>query len=177
MRIKTVKFKVYKYSELSEEAKDKVRQDHAEAFGYERSEEAMASIKALAEHFDGHITDWNVYYDRSSCSSMVFDMPEDMTKLEIANRLKTLGRFNRNTLKGHGDCKLTGYCLDEGAIDGFRWAWYRGKEKDLNDLMQAAFKSWLKECQDDDEYLSSDESMSETADANEYEYKENGTLV
>ncbi len=174
--MRTEQITIYKFSELSDKAKQKAKDDYASHFGYNWGDEAFDSIKKLAEHFGGKVTNYDVDFFNCSHSSMSFDMPDDMTKAEIRRRLKELGTYNRRTLKGHGDCKLTGYCADENAIDGFRIAFVRGKETDLNKLMEAAFRSWLKAAQDDCEDFYSDETFGEHCEANEYEFKEDGSF-
>lgn len=180
---------VYKWPELSEAAKDNARQKYEEHNGganWFRAEEYLDAIKKLAKHFGGKVVDYSLDWSGGcSPSSMDFEMPTreeiGMTKTgwrrDIWAKLRELGRFNRRTLRGHGDCKLTGMCYDENAIDGFRWAFYRDKENDLNVLMQSAFDSWMKAAHEDYEYDFGDEGMKETAEANEYEYTEDGRMV
>ena len=176
MRTVTTTFNVYEYGELLDRAKERARQDHVEAVGYARGEEAMDSIKALALHFGGKMVDWSIDWGNASRSSAEFSMPE-MAEKEIREKLKTLGSFNKRTLKGRGDCKLTGVSFDESAIDGFRWAFHRRNERDLNLLMQAGFESWLKDVQSDFEYQYSDEGLKENSEANGYEYTQEGKLI
>lgn len=134
----------------------------------------MASIEALAEHFGGKIADYSLDWS-NSCgpSSMKFDMPDDLTAVDILDRMTKLGGRNEETGRGTGDCVLTGYCYDESAIDGFRMAWDKG-ERDLTALMSAAFKEWIKDAWADYEYDTGDEGLSETADANEWKFTEEG---
>lgn len=174
--MRTVEVKIYKYEELSDEAKEKARQDYAVIFGYSSADEALESMKSLAEHFGGKITDYGVDFFGSSYSSMGFEMP-DMDENEIAERLAGLGEYNPETLKGLGECKLTGWCYDEDAIDGFRMAWHKGK-RDLNALMQAAFKTLLKSCQSECSSFYNDEGnvFAEHCEANNYEFYEDGSF-
>lgn len=170
MRTKTVG--VYKFSELSEVAKDRAKQNYASLFGYSWADEAIQSLKALAVHFCGKLKDYEVDWFDSSYSNATFDMPK-MEANEIELLLASLGSHDAKTLRGNGDCVLTGYCADESAIDGFRMAWHKG-ERDLNALMQAAFDSWLKDCQADCKSFYEDEQFSEHCEANGYEFDENG---
>jgi hypothetical protein len=174
MREKTIR--VYRFSELSDEVRQRVKDRHAEAFGYSWDREALASLKKLAEHFDGTLKDYGVDFFDASPSFAHFEMPE-MPAREIRRRLAALGAFNRKTLKGTGECKLTGYTADEDAIDGFRYAFIREKERDLDALMQAAFRSWLEAAQDDCRSLYEDEAFGEMADANDWEFDEEGRRV
>jgi len=126
----------------------------------------------LAAHFNGKMKRYEIDWFNSGYSFADFEMPE-MEAEEIELRLGKLGDFNPETLRGHGSCVLTGYCADEDAIDGFREAWHKG-ERDLEKLMDSAFKTWLAAAQTDAEYQNSDEQIAETISANEYEFTEDG---
>jgi hypothetical protein len=174
MRTKTIK--VYKFSELSEKAKERAKQDHAAAMGFSWGDEYLDSIKALAKHFGGTLKSWEVdWFDSVPCSPPTFEMPE-MGAAEIKARLKQLGTYNKRTGKGDGECKLTGFCADECAIDGFRIA-HRGGERDLTALMEAAYDTWLKAAQADCADQFSDEQFSENCEANDYEFYEDGSFA
>lgn len=184
MRVMTIEKKVYKFAELSEKAQETARMNWS-INGWDRDGEYMDSMKGLVEHFGGRIRDYGIDWSNSSYSSMSFEMParEDSglsnTAWEkyILEKLRALGSFNRRTLKGHGDCKLTGCCYDESAIDGFRWAWYRDGARDLDTLMQAAYDTWIKAAHDDYQYDVWGDGFAETCDANEYEFDENGNMI
>lgn len=174
--MKQITLNTYSFSELSDSAKEHAKYDHAAIFGYAWESEAMESIKALAAHFDGKMTNWDIDFFNSSYSSAKFDMPDDMTKSEVKARLLKLGSYNKRTNKGNGDCVLTGVCHDEDAIDGFRIAFFNG-ETDLNSLMQAAFKTWLKACHADCEDQYTDATFTDYSDSNELQYFENGKIA
>ena len=166
---------VYKFSELSETAQDCAKQWHASGEWCWESE-ALASIKALAAHFGGRMSGWSIDYANCSYSSAQFDFDEPQPGYaEIKRGLLALGEFNPETLKGLGDCKLTGYCMDESAIDGFRLAFHAG-ERDLGELMEAAFRSWLKDCQADYASQYENAEFADHCEANEYEFTANGEI-
>lgn len=173
----TVEIGVYSFEELSEEAKDRVRENWKSIDGYNDHDEAMESLKHLAKHFGGELKDWEIDWFDGSYSHATFEMPDDMEYDQVAQRLGALGTFNPETGCGHGDCELTGYCHDEWAIDGFRQHWIAYGEPDLDKLMQAAFKTWLKACQSDCEHQYSDEAMQENCEANGYEFYEDGEMA
>lgn len=172
--MRTVPLQIFKFSELSDEAKDRAKNDYAASCGYAWADEELDSLKALTAHFDGRLKHWEIDWFDNSPSSASFDMP-DMEPEEIKSRLDKLGTFDPKTLKGHGDCKLTGYCGDENAIDGFRIAWHEG-ERDLTQLMQAAFHAWIKAAHADCASQFEDDQFSEHCDVNNYEFTENGEL-
>lgn len=172
MRETTVK--LFTFQELSASAKERAKYEYFASIGYCWGDEAMDSIKALAAHFDGTMNNWGIDWANCSHSFAEFRMPE-MTEKEIREKLKELGTYNRKTGKGNGDCKLTGYSADEDAIDGFRIA-FRNGERDLRELMNEAFYSWLKAGQADFEWQQTEEQFAETCDANDYEFYEDGEL-
>jgi hypothetical protein len=174
--MKTKTIELYEFDELSETAKERAKQEHAEIFSYAWGKDALESLKKLAEHFEGKLTDYEIDWFNSSYSSAKFDMPDWMSLEEFNTKLKSLGSYNKETLKGDGDCVLTGYCADEDAIDGLRLAHKENPTADLNNLMQSAFKSWLKACQDDCKSQYSDDEFSEMCEANGYTFTINGKM-
>lgn len=175
MRTVTNSYDVFQFSELSDKAKERAADHYRDDTEFFAGPEYLDSLKALAEHFGGKLIDWNVSWDRYCHSSAKFDMPDDMTGEDMAERLAQLGTFDAETLRGHGDCALTGVAYDEPAIDGFRRAFHDG-ERDLNKLMHAAFCEWLRAAQEDCEYVFSLEGFAETAEANEWEFLADGSL-
>ena len=169
--------RIYKFSELSDKAKEAAKQEYREAFGYAWSSESLNSLEALAKHFDGKMVDYQIDWFGNDLSRADFEMAE-MPPDDIAAKLAELGTFDPETLEGYGDCKLTGYCHDESAIDGFRKA-FQGPRRgvtNLHTLMYAAFKSWLAACQEDCKDQFSDEQFDETCEANNWEFRADGTL-
>jgi hypothetical protein len=100
------------------------------------------------------------------------EIEEEATEQQILN----LGTFNKDTLKGDGDCVLTGFCSDEDVIDGLRVAYFKEGVKDINELLQAGFNTWLDACIKDYEYQLSEEYAEEEILSNDYEFFENGTF-
>ena len=143
--------------------------------GYSWGKEALGSLKALAQYFGGRLSDWSIDWSDYNRSSAEFAMP-DLDHEEIAGLLAELGAYHPDTLRGLGDCKLTGYCADEDAIDGFRRAFMAG-ESDLGDLMQSAFDTWIRAAALDYESQYNDDEFGETCDSNAYEFDESGELV
>jgi len=177
MRTETTTRIIYKLEELPQDVQERALEQFNLHEEYHWGDDALASLKKLAEHFGGSLSDWRIDWSCAAHSHLHFNMPDDMGHDEIAERLEQLGTFNPETFKGHGDCKLTGFCHDESAIDGFRKAFLKDGETDLDDLMRAAGETWLYACQADYEYQTSMEAFRETCDANEYEFDEHGNMV
>lgn len=167
----------FDFKELTDKAKERAKQQHAEVFGYSWGDEAIVSLRKLAEHFDCTLKNYRIDWFASSYSSAEFETPDEpMTVPEIRRRLKVLGDYDKETTRGLGKCKLTGFSVDEDAIDGFRISFLSGAT-DLQSLLQAAFKSWLKASQADCEDQYTDETFAEMCEANSYEFYDNGELV
>jgi hypothetical protein len=175
MREVTRTVRVYKFGDLPEVVRERVKQNYMAYFGYARSADALASIKALAGHFDSKVSDWDIDWGGGSHSSVKFDTPDHWTEDSLRGAVAELGAADPVTGRGVGDCVLTGYFLDEDAIDGLRRA-YLGGERDVGKLLQAAFRSWLDACQADFDDFYSDETFGEHCDANGWEFTEDGEM-
>lgn len=176
MREETHTIRIYRFAELSEEAKDRARQWYQCAgYAYVWADDALNSLKEFAEHFGAKLSRYEIDLGNGSYSSATFTTPDDdPTPEELAERLAELGTYNPETLRGDGECKLTGFCHDESAIDGFRIAFMRDGERDLDKLLQAGFRTWLAACHADYDDFYSDETFAEHCEANDYEFTEDG---
>lgn len=168
---------VFRFEELSERAKERAR-EWLTAEGYNSAEEALDTLKALARAFGGRLSGYSIdWEDTHTYSTARFAMPEFETPEEecaaIAETLAMLGAVDPITGRGTGECKLTGYCFDEDALDGVREA-YRNGEHDLPTLMAAGFRSLLTITASDAEWQRSDEALTDLCDANGYEFAEDG---
>jgi hypothetical protein len=177
--MKTRNINVYTFAELSPEVKGQVRDHYEIILGgscWDVGYEYISSLKALAQFFDGQIRNYNLDWSGSSHSYVEFDMPE-MEEKEILRRIKELGSYNKHTLKGKGDCKLTGVCYDEDAIDGFRRAFIKNGEQNLESLMQEAYKTWMDAAKSEYASYFSDEGFSEYFEGRGFEFMADGTRL
>jgi hypothetical protein len=167
---------LYKFEELSESAKDQARARY-QGGEWHWSDDAMRSLKAFAKAFGSDLADWRIDFGCIGNSRIKFREPGEWSRDEIQAKLGTLGSFDPETLKGHGDCKLTGVCFDENALDGFREAFFKSEDNDLMELLRAGGKSWLAACALDYEYSQSEEAFKEDCKANNWEFDERGDMV
>ncbi len=172
--MRTIQTNIYRYSELADEVRAIVREQHAAVFGFDAAEEYLDSLSALANHFGGCLVTRRGDWFSEDPAFAEFAMP-DLESEDLAVRLAELGTFNLETKRWHGECKLTGFASDEAAIDGFRIAYAAG-ERNLERLMQAAFREWLKQGRAECAASYEDSAFSETSDANEWEYCEEGRM-
>lgn len=164
METKTVN--VYSFNELSASAKARAKHDHDAAFGYVDAEDALASLKAFAEHFGSELVDYSVDWGNSSYSSAKF-ADVDLDAEELAYRVAQLNH--------DGSCQFTGYCADDDCNEGAVKA-YNAGERDVQKLLEAGFQSWLKASQYDYEALMEDAAFGETCDANEWQFYSDGRI-
>lgn len=157
----------YRFKDLDPDVRERVKQRWAENYGYDRRDEALEVIKALAKHFGGEIKDWSIDWFDSSYSSANFYMPEilnESDEKEAEARLEEL----------EGGKELTGWWLDRDAVEGFREEWDSG-ERDFNALMEAAFRKWLKGAQADCADMYTDETFGDNCDCNEMWFEADGS--
>lgn len=171
----------YQFNELSPSAKERAKYDHKANVGFSSDDDYLESLQVFAEKFDARLYDYAIDFFGGTHSWANFigepseELPE-LTREEIAARLEELGAYDPENLRGTGECKLTGFCADEAALDGFRKAFFAG-ESDLNELLQAGFKTWLEDAQDEAEGQYEDENFAEHCEINGYEFNEKGELL
>lgn len=172
--MKTKTIKLYEFNELSEKAKQTALDTWSEGREYFGSSDAINSLQKFAEHFNCELKNYSIDFLNSSPSSVSFDCPDDQpTKTELKKLITSMGSYNRETFKGHGDCKFTGYCLDEDAADGARLAFFAG-ERNLKEILMAGYKSWYKAANADAEHQFSIEGFAEHCEGNDYIFDETG---
>jgi len=179
--MRTIRTKVYKFAELSEEAKENainnIRDKQGED-GYFWGDDCIESLKGFAKHFNCELRGYSFDWDSAGRSRVTFEVPdymEDMAKEDLKIGIESMGSYNPETLKGHGECKFTGYMADENAADGARIAFYKDGERDVLQLLIAGFNTWIQACVADYEHQQSDEAIIEDIEANDYEFYKDGT--
>lgn len=173
---------VYQFSELADEAKEHAKNEYMAAVGASWTDEWFDSLKAVVEHFGGTLEDWSIDWNDAITANVTISAPE-MTAGEFRAKLDDCGSYNPETLKGNGDCKLTGYCGDENVIDGIRQSFYADPQPaddediDVESILMDGFYSWREAVAADVADQFSDDGFSEHCDANGYEFYENGELA
>lgn len=164
MRTFTIERTVYQYSELSDAAKEKVREDNN------------------SDAWDmGGIRD-NI---REAAKDMFAEIGLEMTDLEYA--LYTQGGEPRFSVSGtigedfHIETKISRWSCDvEWWVGDYEYADDAQPQEGaifIRALMDSMSAAIYKMVEAEDEYVSSDEYAEELADANGYEYDENGNLI
>jgi len=73
------------------------------------------------------------------------------------------------------NCVLTGYCMDDDLLEPIYKFLDHPDGRDFRELLQDCFDQWVSACVKDYEYQGSDEYIAETLEANDYEFKHNGS--
>ena len=159
-KMKTVTIALYKFDELSDDAKETAR----EAYRYSGIEyfwfdDAIGSIKAFCDYFNVKIKDYEIgAYSPSYLTT-------DANNANFRGiKLKSIDRENMPT----------GYCLDCTL-----WQTFYDQFKRTGDALYAfndAIDDAVREIVRDAEYQYSDESIDEMLTINEYDFTENGKI-
>jgi len=175
--MRTIRTKVYQFSELSKYAQQKAVEDNAIYAEYFFADDAINSLREFAKHFNCEVKNYEFDFTGAYCPSWVkFNTDNaEFTEDELSALIESMGGYNKENLRGDGDCVFSGYCADEDAADGARIAFFNG-ERDINNILQSGFNSWLKSIMADYEYQLSYEGFAEHCEANNLEFKADGTM-
>ena len=153
MRTETINRTLYKFSELSDSAKGKVRDWYREgALQYDWWEFTYED----AERIGLKITSFDLGRSQGITGKLL-KSPGEICSLIIANHGKSCDTY-----------KL--------AADYFRDR-HNGKSTDAKDFEYSLLQEYLSLLTKEEEYLMSDESVDESIEANEYEFLETGGIA
>lgn len=176
---KVYEYDVYKFSELSDKAKQNAIEEYYKNDAYYRwGDDAVESLQTLAKKFNSSFGRYSFDFAEKCRCEFFINVPsymEDITEEELKEIIDSLGSYDKETFKGLGDCVLTGYCADEDAIDGLRIAYFKG-ERYIKRLLMAAFNSWYDAVHNDYMYQFTIGYFTDFADANNYEFLKDGSL-
>ena len=203
MRTITNTYNVYRFDELSDEAKEKALDDFRYNNVFAWQDEIIDTIKAIAKAMNCRAS-WYSYdgiaYDVSFDSNAEEDIENLKGKRAYAyifnnflfpNRsMKTYwlnhmihcdGRKNWSRKSklffGWDDCPFTGYCADCCFIEAWReWVKDFNKNSTVGDFILMVANRLGDEWTSDNEYQMSDEYIKEMFDINDYEFLEDGTV-
>ena len=189
--MKTISVNIYSFNELSKEAKQKAISDYRDckdtSYIYN---DAHKTVKKFNDIFNtkegGH--SWleiNCYIDDNILNLsglrlrtyIINNYGDALFKNKYIKRIK--GKSVYSKIKKDNCCVLTGVCYDDDILSPI----YKFLEQKSFDC--TTFEDLLKKCfinlkcvlDDEEEYMRSDEYITESILANEYEFYENGKLV
>lgn len=188
MRKETIE--VYKFEELSEEAKEKAYENFLNSDKeYFWMDENLESLKEGLDYFGFHLADYSIDYFNATnaylkIDSQHYDGEEELEKVRLWKYLKNNymeGSVVANTRYPNesndllsSSCTFTGYCMDETFLDPIK--------KFMNKPTDISFTELMKECayevmlgiEKDYEYQNSREFFEEEVSSNGYEFTEDG---
>lgn len=155
MRIKQTP--IYAFSELTEAQQEKAHSNYINSghFEYSWLDEGLASVKAYVEHFGGKVKNWEL--GTSSYSHIDIELP------------------NPHGIKPVCPEFLTGYCIDET----FRIAFETSAKPsgDVRGAVMDAVEACVKDIVADMESQETLEYFADMAEANGWEFDENGNFA
>lgn len=179
MKKKTIE--LYSFEELSGEAKERAIESAREAVWNDPDnftlDECMVSLKAVADALDVRLTDWSIgpynRGNRCSCSS------DEEGNKAIARFLRVLMAHGYERprrfadMKFPGICGFTGVCFDDDIVEAMWEALLEGNT--LSKAFDSAADCIMRICEDDLEYCTTDEYLSERlSEEGEEIFMENG---
>lgn len=147
--METREVKVYKFSELSESAREKAIQDSSLVNYYFFEDDAILSLMAWAKVMGLEITDYRINWGNLSQCIIKYD-----------------DKYVDYAYDFDLDKDLRGYCVDYILMETWN------KTKDVDECIDA----FLRDCKADFEYQSSDEYAIDHFDANDYYFTEDGQI-
>lgn len=200
---RTIRTKIYKFSELSTDAKlkavDWLRQHNWE-YGYACADEGHGSLRKFCEKFG---LKWRSSDFSTNASADVRDSEIDDNILKLSGvRLRTYLLNNYYSLlferKSYGEytkhesgkwrykrysncqyketcCPFTGVCFDETLLQPIREFIKKPTGSDFQDLLNDCIQAWVKDVSNDCEAQDGYEYLAEQMEANDYEFLKDGT--
>lgn len=182
-RIKTITQTIYKFSELSEQAKDKIRYSQEYFWG----DDVVKTLEEALKHFNYQLRNYSLDWDCFGRCSFTIESKNlnDVEELEGVRLWKYLQNFldyyckydkKRKPLL-EGNCPFTGVCFDEDFLDPIREFIKKPYSITFNDLMEECCNGVILTGCKDYEYQQSDEALEEHFEANDTEFDEDGNIA
>ena len=182
---RTIRTKVYKFEELSEQAKEKAIEWYRNSDNdFCWSDEILETVKTALKHFDCKLSDWSIDWDNINRSSwsikFEFNYEDEVKELNGArlfkyiqnNYLKYYDKYKKEyrTDLLSGNCPFTGVCYDESFLDPIRKFMKKPDSTTFEELIEDATRSAFSDGCDEWEAQQTDEYITEQITANEYEF-------
>lgn len=171
---------IYKFSELSDEAKQ-VAIDSWREQGHEYvwGSEAIETMKKFAEEFNIYVEDWQIGSARhgSYIHFSVETVQMGETEMLGIRVFKYLQNNYQDEIKSFEDASATGYCFDCDIIQPMLDFMKRpDRAITLHEIFEECFDAFIEAWVVDCEYQDSDEAISETIEINDYEFTKDGEV-
>jgi hypothetical protein len=199
--MREVTMKVYSVEELSERALERAYYDWCSDSDYPWGEENRKTLLEFEKIFPVEVTDWQYggcyKYVRFSmtCDDEVADLEGFRLAKYIWNNYRHIiyngkyyskgkcvdGKYQyvsrRSKINLERECSLTGYYLDYDILEPvYDFIDSPRPNVTFRDLMEECLESWLSTCEDDYNNYYSIDNFIEIANANNYEFYEDGSM-
>lgn len=192
-------------TEGKEKAIEAYRNSNYECDYHWLTSEAMATIKAGLEAFNCDLADWSIDFQNASSWKVNFnienlDAVQDFSPIRLKTYLlnnfydnffapKHYGDYKERKsgkwsyaryskiFKVETDCPFTGVCYDYNFLEPFRKFIQSPDRSDFEELVNDAVQSVIRCVESEIEYQNTDEAITETIEANEYEFLANGKQI
>jgi len=176
--MRTIETKVYQFSELSEEAKETALSNWSGTCEYFWRSEVIETIKKALDqygfNFKNYFIDWNYIH---GCYYTIDSVHSD----EILNlsgvRLWKYLKNNYSSIDLSGNCPFTGVCFDEDFLDNIREFLKKPNSQNFEELIADSVYNTINSGCKDFEYQQTEEYFADHAEANGYEFTEDGKLI
>lgn len=157
--MRTVEVEVFKYAELEGKARERARDWYCEGLDYYWWDDSLASVKSFCDLFGVVVRDYSVG---------AFS-PSWLTTNASNEHFRGWGKREINALK---DENISGYYMDNVLTDAMIEMF--ALTGDAKESFEYAMDKAVEAIRDDMEYQYSEEAVSESMEANEYEFDQNG---
>lgn len=170
--MRTEEVKVFKFSELSDEAKTNAI-EHARNngwYGDAWEAEWRRSLDKASDALGFKVNNWSVGGRGTFCSIELDESIGELSGVRAWKWLQNNGVLD--AIKEHGP--FTGYCGDESLLGPLRDFIRMPDSQTLEDIYQDCVSSWAHAWERDMEWQQSDEYIAEDLEANVHEFTEGG---
>ena len=191
--MRTIETKLYKFDELSEEAKEKAFENWSNSEReYFWMDENLESLKQGLQHFGFELKNWSIdYYCATNAylkivyqnSNGYVDEEDTLSGVRLwkfinNNMLDYWCKYKKKYQRGkllNGSCPFTGYCGDESFLAPIRTFMKQPEDITFQELMEECAHEVMKAIEADYEFQNSREYFEEEAEANDFEFEQDGT--
>jgi len=177
--MRTATLEIFTYDELDKAAQAKAR-DWFRSIDTDNPwvEENIDSLKAFLDHVGATLDSYA--YGGSWCRGnhvKISIHDTDIAALSGVRLWKYLQNNDLTTYNGtpYNQCPMTGYCMDATCGDELDAFMVKPDSREFEELIQDCANAWLKACVADIDYQNTDEAVTETIIANDYEFTGDGS--
>lgn len=174
MRTITIQEEIYKYNELSDDAKYNAQM----ALQYDVCDDNMNSLEKFAELFNLKIKNYEIDLSGGNCChSFIHWESEQNNEIDEMRHVRLYTYLYNNYRSSiNMECSMTGYFMDNSLM--FHLVEFLKRPYDINfyDLIQLCIDEFLKDYLNDINEYYTDENMNEMCGANDYEFTIDGKL-